>query len=355
MKRPSLLFLPFCLLLAACQPEPAAEAPPPRMAVGDAVLAYLVRPDFAHPEFAAQALGPDVFFLGFDREADRLFFAARREGWQAVAARLCRDSSLLGRDLPDYRWMPDESFPVEDSAYACFAFPRSAFRVDSSRVLERKLGNYTFRLTLSELRDYVSAGTLFNAPAIFLDTAGRRRPLAIANHAAPIALPGTPSLEALAAAIADSLRSPEAQAQQLLDFVTNEIQYQSHGRHEIFMKPHEVLLTGRSDCSGKVVLYSSLLQQIRRPHLLVYLPEHICVGLPGLYAEENGMYFTHEGQRYSFAETTLPGYEIGRSETEPPLPPDSIQYLQVPGASTRLYSLRSRDSLGFAMKVMEVP
>jgi hypothetical protein len=354
MNRAALLSLLFCLLLAACQPEPPAEAPPARVPVRDAVLAYLARPDFVHPEFAEQALGPGVFFLGFDRNADRVFFAARREGWREHAARLCADSSQLGRDLPAYRWMPDESFPVEDSAYACFAFPRSAFQVDSSRVLERKLGNYTFRLTLGELREYYSAASLFNAPALFLDTAGRPRPLAIGNHAAPIALPGTPSLQALAAAVADSQLSPEAQAQQLLDFVTNEIRYQSHGRYEIFMKPHEVLLTGRSDCSGKVVLYSSLLQQIGLPHLLVYLPSHICVGLPGRYAEENGMAFTHEGQRYSFAETTLPGYQIGRSETEPSLPPDSIQYLQVPGKSTRLYSLRSRDSLAFAVKLVEV-
>ena len=57
----------------------------------------------------------------------------------------------------------------------------------------------------------------------------------------------------------------EAKIQRLVDFVSNEIQYdysEAVGGRETLKRPNEVLFTRSGDCSNKTILLASLLEQI---------------------------------------------------------------------------------------------
>ena len=197
-----------------------------------------------------------------------------------------------------------------------------------------------------------SGEMMFNGPVIAqtndLDPHGRN--YTVANHCATIALGGEPSFHRLAHQIVDSTSRPAEQAQQLLDFVTWQIDYTGDGGMEIFRRPTEVLLSQLADCSGKTVLYASLLEQIDYPYLLVYFPLHIALALPGDFSSKNGMHFEHEGETYFFAETTSKGFLIGLSYFSPPLSEENIDFIQYPGRATRLYDVTNQDSLEFVKR-----
>jgi len=80
-------------------------------------------------------------------------------------------------------------------------------------------------------------------------------------------------------------------AQRLLDFVTEELDYDPSDAIsgiEVLKRPNEVLMTKSSDCSGKVILYASLLEQTNIDYRLVYFDGHIAVAVEGEYGNRNG-------------------------------------------------------------------
>ena len=81
-------------------------------------------------------------------------------------------------------------------------------------------------------------------------------------------------------------------------------------------KPNEVLMTRGSDCSGKVILYSSLLEQTEVDHRLIYADGHITVAVEGNYGDWNNMNFNIGDKVYSIAETTAKGFIIGSSRLQ---------------------------------------
>ena len=67
------------------------------------------------------------------------------------------------------------------------------------------------------------------------------------------------------------------------------------------------------------------------------------------------MIFVHEEDtRYFFAETTLAGFQIGKTLTYPSMSEKDIQFLQRAGTRTRLYNYQTGDSLEFMTMEVEI-
>ena len=322
------------------------------------IVNYLGLPKFVHDSFAAQVLPSFARLEKYDQRGKLMYFSTPIEDFlPSQMKKLVLDTSQI-----EYGKPYGNGYVKLGPAYLynrdrlLFRFPLDQLKVDSSLVFQKSFDSGMYELPLSDMRDFLAARNLYNSPALFLsDTTEGGDLYIIANHSAPIAPQGEPTLTALAEQLVLSGDSREVKAQKLLDFVTEQIEYESHGGYEIFMKPHEILLSGKTDCSGKVVLYSSLLHQVGIEHLLIYQDEHICVALPGDFPDENRMQFFHEGLAYQIAETTLPQFQIGITELHQPIVPQAFEHIQRPGYRTRLYEVATGDSLEFAVRYVPVP
>ena len=63
------------------------------------------------------------------------------------------------------------------------------------------------------------------------------------------------------------------------------------------------------------------------------------------------MFFLHEGETFTIAETTAEGFAIGKSELIEPMETWHYKFLQKPGKNTKLFDLWRNDSLEFADRV----
>ncbi len=319
-----------------------------------AVVTYFYLPQFTFPEFSPQVFGADIQDVGYDPVSRWVYLSVPKQQddhLQKALLALCPDTSLLayarGYEVVD--WLGPNPDRDADTSRAILRLPAAAMVLDSTRVIRRKLGRRVVEFSLAELAHSFRYHYAYNAPALALAPGPGNIAYVIANHAAPISKPGDPVLQRLVSQIIPSLLpSREDSAQELLNFVTKAIPYTHHGDLEIFMRPVDVLLAGTSDCSGKVILYGSLLNQVGIPYLLVYLEGHITMGVRGRFPQKNGMFFEHEGHTYTVAETTAEGFVIGRSELIEPMPSWQFKYLQRPGANEKLYDIWKSDSLEFA-------
>lgn len=321
------------------------------------VVNYLNLPNFVHDSFPAEVLPSFARLEKYDSKNQFLYFSTLQDDYSpARMSELVLDTSQIeyGKPMgngyiklgPAYLYNKDRQL---------YRFPVEQLRIDSSQIFRRQFDDYVYQLSLQDIREFYTSKNLYNSPALFLtDTSEEQEVRVIANHSAPIAPKGEPSLIHLVNQLIDSTDSQELQTQKLLDFVASAITYESHGGYEIFMKPHEILLSGKTDCSGKVVLYSSLLHQIEVPHLLIYQDEHICVAVQGDFPNENGMQFFHEGIPYQIAETTLPGFDIGISQLNRPALPETFEHIQLPGYTSKLFDPHTGDSLEFAVRYVPV-
>lgn len=343
-----------CILLA-CQTSPKNEERqtkneltfPQRM-----VVTYLSYPQFVQEDFPQQFFDLPIQIEKYRSKTQVLYLSMPKDGGgKAKLTHIC-DTSLLTFAVADSSGFFLDPYVFQDKNKLYFSLPTTALLVDGQKQIHQQIGDVVYEATLDELAAVFSGEKMFNGPALAktheLNHEGQH--YVVGNHCATISPKGEPSLQRLAARIIDSTATREEQAQQLLDFVTRHINYTGDAGMEIFRRPTEVLLSQKADCSGKVVLYASLLEQIDYPYLLVYLPRHIALAIPGDFSDKNGMHFVHEGETYYFAETTSKGFLIGLSYFNPPLQESNIEYLQYPGKATKLYDIANGDSLEFAKR-----
>jgi hypothetical protein len=218
--------------------------------------------------------------------------------------------------------------------YWLFATDEDNFFIDPSKELSLAFGPHSYRFTLTDMalslrNTYIFGGNL----RVRRVPDGIRRPT-FANHGALVTQYGEPTLTSLAEQITHSLGSREDQIQAILDFVTNFIEYDERelyfGR-EFLQRPAETLLARKADCSNKVILFASLLEQLRLEYLLVYTKNHIYVAVPkGAFRSENGYEIQFRGQTWVAAETTLKGFQIGVTKVRQEEQITRVDYVQLP-------------------------
>ena len=348
-------------MISGCQEplqeqETSTENLSPLSDMQAAVATYLYLPQFSFPQFTQQVFRADVKGMGYD-PVNRLLYLSiprRLESDSDFLHAICTDTTLLevaqGYEVVD--WLGPNVERDRDTSRVILRYPAEYMRLDSTTEISRKLGGKEVRLTLAELAASFKHRYAYNSPALALAPGPGDISYVIANHAAPMSDQDDPILARyIKKLIPDSLPTMEDSAQVMLNLVSKDIKYTHHGDLEIFMRPIDVLLAGEADCSGKVILYGSLLTQVDIPFLLVYLDGHITIGVAGDFPKDNGMFFLHEGNNFTIAETTAEGFVIGSSELIEPMETWHYKFLQKPGKNTKLFDLWRNDSLEFADRV----
>jgi len=129
----------------------------------------------------------------------------------------------------------------------------------------------------------------------------------------------TSSLERLVSRIVTQSHTSEEAGQRLLDFVSEDIEYfhikrKKQGIVDQNLKtPYDILDCRKANCSGKTILYASLLEQSGIEYVIVYLRDHTVVAITGDFPNNNKMSFYLDGKKFYFAETTCPGFRIGKT------------------------------------------
>ncbi|RLG06010.1 MAG: hypothetical protein DRN59_03700 [Thaumarchaeota archaeon] len=84
---------------------------------------------------------------------------------------------------------------------------------------------------------------------------------------------------------------------------------------EYWKFPLETLAEGWGDCEDSSILYAALMKAAGYDVVLFDLPEHMAVGV-ALSKTISGSYVDYNGKRYYYAETTNPGWTIGKAPQE---------------------------------------
>lgn len=341
--------LAFCLL--ACQPSPASQASPSEPSLKElqrTAAAYMALPQFVGPDFVEQLLGHPLRLHRYDRTEQHLYFSfdSMQHAPRDVLPKVCLNVDSIDLARQEEGRQKLGRFRVAGKHLLFFRTHLHNLRLDRRRRLEVPFPDATYTLTLPELRAFLQDEVVYGGlTMVDKNELVDGTPVILANHSALVAKAREPSLQRLVEQLVDSAAGPEQQAQQLLDFVTQQIAYSEADAQsgELLKRANEVLLSREADCSGKVILYASLLQQIGLPHLLLYQDGHISVGVGGNFSTANGQHFTYEGQAYHLAETTYEGFRIGETS----LAPAPLRYIQRVGRDTPLRNWATGDSLSF--------
>jgi hypothetical protein len=236
-----------------------------------------------------------------------------------------------------------------------FRVPIKQWRFNPAQAISFPFGELTYDVTPNELDAFFSNSSIYggylNVDYGFLD--GREADFA--NHGAFVAKKEA-SLQRLVAKLTEPGDSMETKIQKLLNFVTKEIEYnwkEVYHDVETLKRPNEVLMTGTSDCSGKVILFASLLEQIDADYVLIYTGKgeylsHIAVAVSGSFPRTNEHSFGLGGRDYFIAETTAEGFQIGNSVlVDPLISAGSLLFWQRPRDKSAITDGRSGTPLKF--------
>lgn len=279
---------------------------------------YLVHQSLAKDDFCKQVWQEPLTFIAKDVQNNDLYFSHPRYGvdQQKIFSKLT--------DRPEkIKISPCTSGDCEfggltgnvDSIVP-FKINERYLKVDSSSVIVTKLKNYTYRVPLSYLTAVQDSSKYFSGDDLIDLQLVISQKKVCANFGKLVSKKGDSLLTDWAKQITKDCATNEIKAQALLNFVINEIDYSFadyYYQTEVKRKAHEVLMTGLADCSGKTVLYASLLEQLDIPYCLLYYKRHLNVGLVGNFSKENKLSTKVKQLEYFIAETTCKDFVIGKS------------------------------------------
>lgn len=320
------------------------------------VLSYLSQPKFSNSNFMEHITGTKAELQMLDLRKGMVYLSIPESHFtKEVLGELAVNS-----DLVEFGKTANGEFSgnrIELGDYVLrkpgnyfFRFPSDNFRVDKKDTISIPYKSANYSITMQELQDFVGNKSVFGG-YLNADTGTDRygRHKVIANHGAFVASKRESSLERLVNSLVRNESTDERKAQRLLDFVTEELKYDysdANSNAEVLKRPNEVLMTGGSDCSGKVILYASLLEQTDIDYRLVYMDRHITVAVEGNYGDRNGLSFNIGNTTYSMAETTTKGFQIGRSRLKRDIIED-IKYIQRPAEDSKIYDAKTGKPLPF--------
>jgi hypothetical protein len=228
-------------------------------------------------------------------------------------------------------------------------------KVDLNTTLKFPYQRATYSLNLNEMEDFINNSRIYGgklSAETTLKKGGRN--FIFANHGSMVAKPDEPSLQRLVAELLkdESIGNDrEKRIQRLVDFVSNEIEYsytEALSLNETLKRPDEVLLTRTADCSNKTILLASLLEQIGEDYILLYCPQHITVAVPrGNFPNDNKLDFTWEGKEWLIAESTLPGFVVGKTMVKDSIRLLSVEYVQRPREKEVIFDADNYSALAF--------
>jgi hypothetical protein len=147
---------------------------------------------------------------------------------------------------------------------------------------------------------------------------------------------------------------PESEEQEFNDFLAKffynrerlEFATEKDGRMEL--GNYKLARYASRDCSNKSILLASLLEQIGEEYILLYCPQHITVAVPqGAFVNDNKLDFTWNQKSWVIAETTVAGFQVGKSKLTDPDRLNSVEYVQDPKLPDVIFDANSYAVLKF--------
>ena len=325
--------------------------------IREGMIFMLAQTSFSGEDFRQQLLGKGRIakYAWREKQAYFTFPETAEDEFQAFMQKYIVDPAKVtfgkvedGRILlDDYKLRPSPE------ASRFFKTTSDNLKLDTNQSLTFPFRTVTYSVSLEEMFGYANNSQLYGGKLVAKVPERRDEPqMVFANHGIMVAKPGEPSLKRL---VEDLLRDVgdqrEARIQRLVDFVSNEIEYsytEAVSSREKLKRPNETLMTRSADCSNKTILLASMLEQIGEEYILLYCPRHITVAIPqGNYANENGLDFMWNQKPWLIAETTAPGFQIGKSKVTQPNLLTNVQYIQDPKNSNVIHDANSYRILDF--------
>jgi len=250
-------------------------------------------------------------------------------------------------------WLGDYHAPRSPQMGHFFRTNLSNIRIEPRKKLSFAFNEVKYEPTLDELLKLTNNAMVYGGKMITQVPERSFKPtMVFANHGILVAKPGEPSMKRLTDELLKNVGPDrEARIQKLVDFVSNEIEYsysEALGRGETLKRGSETLMTRTGDCSNKTILLASLLEQIDEEYVLLYCPRHITVAIPqGNFANTNKLDFTWNSKQWLIAETTLPGFQVGRTLVNDANLLTRVEYVQDPKNSDVIFDANSYEVLKF--------
>lgn len=323
--------------------------------IRDTAVLMLSHPTFSGEDFRQQVLGKGrlVKFVRSLKDAYFIFPADNDQEFQQFVSKYFIDPAKLefsklenGEDeLGGYK-IPDEN------GVKFFRTSLENIQIDPNQQLSFRLQDATYDVSLNELRNLLNQSELYGGRLIARMPSRRDGPqFVFANHGIMVAKPGEPSLKRLVDELLKDVPSDRvSRIQRLVDFVSKDIEYsfEEASSGETLKRASETLMTRSGDCSNKTILLASLLEQIGEEYLLIYVPQHITVIVPqGDFPDDNKLDFTWNQKNWLIAETTLPGFQIGKTKVAESMRLTRVNYVQDPKNADVIFDADSYEVLKF--------
>ena len=313
----------------------------------DAMISYMSEPMFRNRDFVQQITGTEADLKLYDMDEQTLYFSINKSDFDSSSTlnKLTIDKSAVDFGFEQNGDVFLGAYTLKGTGRLLFRFPKNDFKPDSTRSVTIKLKNgLVYNLSMNELADFADDRSIYGGKT---DSEIKTNKY-MANHGAFVSVQGEPSLKRLIDKIITDKSNKERAAQELLDFVTGNIEFsenEAYGGYEVLKRPNEVLLTGKSDCSGLTILYASLLEVAGINYRLVYFTGHIAVAVEGKFNNTNKLKIKYEDIEYSLAETTVKGFSIGNTILQQKDITDEIKYIQKPGKDSKIIDFKTGKSI----------
>ncbi len=335
-------------------PDPEAEL---AVEIRNTMVTMLDYQRFSGEEFRTQLLGKgrlerykkviDEAIFTYPKSSDDEFLEfVNKTFWDITKVEFGteKDGELI---LADYKAPSSERFG------RLFRTTLSNIKIDHRQTLNFPYKTVSYVPTLEEIKNLANNSQIYGGRMITQVPERSFSPTIIfANHGIMVAKPGEPSLKRLADELTKNAGTDRyARIQALVDFVSNEIEYsysEALSRGETLKRGSETLMTRNGDCSNKTILLASLLEQINEEYVLLYTPRHITVAIPqNDLVNDNKLDFTWEGKNWLIAETTVPGFQVGKSLVTEPRLLTTVEYVQNPKNAGVIFDANSYEVLKF--------
>jgi hypothetical protein len=327
--------------------------------IRDTVVAYLAQPRFAGEKFAPQILGKAYLELYIVGKRELLFSLPDKTNLQDEIRSFVIDPAKieLAKEDGDKLRLGDYSLTKSAAKAQFFKTAVENIKLDPNQIVKFSFQRGVYHLTLRELVDYIQNRNIYGGK-MRADTNIERNglPLIFYNHGAFVAKPNEVSLKRFADELLKNIPANEEGAREkriqlLTDFVADEIPYneaEALSNAETLKRPNEVLMTRKADCSNKVILLASLLEQIGEDYLMLYCPQHITVAVPqGKFSMDNRLTFAWEDKNWVLLESTVRRFQIGKTRVLEEDILQQIEYVQRPREKNLIYNSSTKEPLSF--------
>jgi hypothetical protein len=337
------------------KPAPRTSDEARAQEIRDTTVMMLAQPTFSGEDFRQQILGKGrlVKFVRSLKDAYFVFPADNDNEFQQFVGKYFIDPAKIefAKATNGEIELGGYSLP-ETSGVKFFRTTLENIQIDPDQDLSFQLKDVAYMPSLNELRNLANSSELYGGKLIARMPSRRDEPQFIfANHGIMVAKPGEPSLKRLVdQLLKDVPTDRSSRIQRLVDFVSNDIEYNFREATggETLKRASETLMTRSGDCSNKTILLASLLEQIDEEYILIYCPGHITVAVPqGDFPDENQLDFTWSNKNWLIAETTLAGFQIGKTKVAESLRLTHVNYVQDPKNADVIFDASSYEVLKF--------